>query len=146
MMTRISNKYDKYPRNFLTTHQIATRNYNRLKEKFDEEDFKARYNDSFNFEYKDFIITYPKSTQEVKDEAVQQNHCVASYIRRVINGECHILFLREKENPDKSLITLELRENKVVQARGKFNRETTKEEREVVEKYEKVLERRLKAC
>lgn len=146
MMTRISNKYDKYPRNFLTTHQIATRNYNRLKEKFDEEDFKARYNDSFNFEYKDFIITYPKSTQDVKDEAVQQNHCVASYIRRVINGECHILFLREKENPDKSLITLELRENKVVQARGKFNRETTKEERKVIEKYEKVLERRLKAC
>lgn len=57
-----------------------------------------------------------------------------------------ILFLREKENPDKSLITLELRENKVVQARGKFNRETTKEERKVIEKYEKVLERRLKAC
>lgn len=146
MMSKVSNKYDKYPRNFLTTHQIATRNYNRLKEKFDEEDFKARYNDSFNFEWEDFIITYPKSTQDVKDEAVQQNHCVASYIRRVINGECHILFLREKENPDKSLITLELRENKVVQARGKFNRETTKEEREVVEKYEKVLERRLKVC
>lgn len=32
MMSRISDKFDKYPRNFLTTHQIACRNYNRLKE------------------------------------------------------------------------------------------------------------------
>lgn len=31
MMNEVSNKFDKYPRNFLTTHRIATRNYNRLK-------------------------------------------------------------------------------------------------------------------
>ena len=34
MMSKISPKYDKYPRHFLTTHRIATRNYNRLKREF----------------------------------------------------------------------------------------------------------------
>ncbi len=34
MMKTISPKYDKFPRNFLTTHRIACRNYNRLKKSF----------------------------------------------------------------------------------------------------------------
>ena len=34
MMNTISPKFDKYPRNFLTTHKIACRNYNRLKKEF----------------------------------------------------------------------------------------------------------------
>lgn len=33
MMKEISNKFDKYPRHFLTTHKIASRNYARLKQK-----------------------------------------------------------------------------------------------------------------
>lgn len=144
MMSRISQKYNKYPRNFLTTHKIASRNYLRLKEVFKEEDFKKRYSEHLNFEYEDYVIICPESTQAVKDEAVQQNHCVASYIQDVIDGKCNILFMREKENPTKSLITIELRGTTVIQARGKFNRDMTKEEEEVIKKYEERLERIMK--
>ena len=42
MMRKISDKFDKYPRHFLTTHQIASRNYNRLKQEFIEADFRKR--------------------------------------------------------------------------------------------------------
>lgn len=42
MMNTISPKFDKYPRNFLTTHKIACRNYNRLKKEFSEEIFRTR--------------------------------------------------------------------------------------------------------
>lgn len=52
---------------------------------------------------------YPNSTQDIKDESVSQNNCVASYIDKVIDGECHILFLRKKDNPSQSLITIEIR-------------------------------------
>lgn len=133
MMDKISDKYERYPRNFLTTHRIASRNYTRLKHVFKEEDFIKRYCYDFGFEYKDFIIMTPKSTQDVKDEAVHQNHCVASYIQDVINGYCHILFLRDKEHKDKSLITIEVRDGEVVQARGRFNRDMNDKEKEVVE-------------
>ena len=144
MMSRISPKYDKYPRNFLTTHKIASRNYTRLQHVFREEDFRKRYREDLTFAYEDFVIIYPESTQDIKDEAVQQNHCVASYIKEVIDGNCHILFLREKEHPTRSLITMEIRGHRVVQARGRFNRDMTEKEKEVVEKYKKRLERIMK--
>lgn len=144
MMSRISPKYDKFPRNFLTTHKIASRNYTRLERAFIEEDFKKRYCEELEFAYEDFRIIYPESTQAIKDEAVQQNHCVASYIQDVIDGKCHILFLREKEHPTRSLITMEVRGDRIVQARGRFNRDMTEKEKEVVEKYKKKLERIMK--
>lgn len=135
MMSRISPKYDKYPRHFLTTHKIACRNYNRLKERFDEEDFKKRIAPEMEHSFGGFKFIYPRSTQEIKDEAVMQNNCVASYIQRVINGECHILFLRRKSEPNKSLCTIEVRNNKIVQAKLRFNYDITPELKEIVDKW-----------
>lgn len=135
MMSRISPKYDKYPRHFLTTHKIACRNYNRLKEQFDEEDFKKRITLEMEHSFGGFEFIYPKSTQEIKDEAVMQNNCVASYIKKVIDGDCHILFLRRKSEPNKSLCTIEVRNDKIVQAKLRFNDEITPELKEVVDKW-----------
>lgn len=135
MMKQISEKFDKYPRNFLTTHKIACRNYNRMKKEFSEDLFKKRINKDYEFTYKNYTFIYPNSTQEIKDEATQQNNCVASYIDRVIDGECDILFMRDKDDLDKSLVTIEVRNNRIVQARGKFNRMVTKEEQEVIDKW-----------
>ena len=78
----------------LTTHTITCRNYNRLKEQFDEEEFQSRINNNMEKTFGDYCFIYPKTTQEIKDETVQQNNCVASYIQSVIKGNCHILFLR----------------------------------------------------
>jgi len=139
MMIKISPKYEKYPKNFLTTHKIATRNYNRLKQQFIEEDFKKVIDLKLEHTYDNYKIVYPKTTQDIKDEAVQQNHCVASYIQNVIDGKTHILFLRDKENIERSLVTLEIRNYKVVQARGKFNREVNKEEQGVINRYNERL-------
>jgi len=141
MVSAISLKYEKYPKNFLTTHRIATRNYNRLKVTFEENSFCSMRDKSLECTIDRWKFIYPETTQDIKDEAVQQNNCVASYIQRVINGECHILFMREKEFPDKSVVTLEIVDGKVVQARGKFNREVTREEREIIDRYNKRLER-----
>ncbi|MGL4450709.1 MAG: PcfJ domain-containing protein [Sarcina sp.] len=141
MMSTITNKYDKYPKNFLTSHRIASRNYNIMKVQFNEEIFNKRRDESLEFKYKNYEIVYPETTQDIKDEGCQLNHCVASYIGNVIDGRCHIVFLRHKDNLDKSLVTLEIRNDKVVQARGKFNRDVTSQEQEVINKYNKKLEK-----
>lgn len=137
---KISNKYEKYPKNFLTTHRITIRNYNRLQELFDEEQFKERADYSLEKKIDDIVFIYPRSTKEIKDEASQQCNCVASYIKRVINGECHILFMRKELMPSNSLVTIEVRDHKVVQAKGKFNRDITEYERTIIEKYNKYLD------
>ena len=123
MMRALSPRFDRYPRHFLTTHRIAARNYDRMKHEFDEEAFKRRYNQDMECRIGDYIFIYPKSTQCVKEEAAEQNNCVASYISKVIDGECDILFMRNAESPNQSLVTIEVRNGKIVQARRKYNYE-----------------------
>ena len=133
MMSEISNKFEKYPRNFLTTHKIACRNYNRMKQKFSEYRFKQRICKDYEYQYKDYVFLYPDSTQDIKDEAASQNNCVASYIDNVINGGCDILFLRKKDSPKDSLVTIEVRNNKIVQARRRFNEPVREEDQEAID-------------
>lgn len=137
MMKTISAKFDKYPRHFLTTHKIACRNYNRMKKEFSEEIFRTRINKDYECSFGDYQFIYPDSTQSIKDEAVAQNNCVASYIDKVIDGECHILFLRKKSNPKESLVTIEVRNNHIVQARRRFNDPVTQEDQEAIDKWNK---------
>lgn len=139
MMTAISPKFEKYPRYLLTTHNIAVRNYNRLKKEFSEEVFSRRIKPNMEYSTKGWIIIYPSSTQDIKDEAVMQNNCVASYIDRVIDGECDILFMRRKDAPKQSVVTLEVRNGKVVQSKGRFNRDCNEEEKQIIKKYEEAL-------
>ena len=137
MMKKISPKFDKYPRHFLTTHKIASRNYNRLKEQFDEDMFKSRIDKSMEKTFGDYCFIYPECTQDIKDESAAMNNCVSSYIKRVIDGACHILFLRKKDEPDKSLVTIEVRDNKIVQALQRFNHPLNEEQQMAVDKWNK---------
>ena len=137
MMSAISSKFDKYPRNFLTTLRIACRNYNRLKKEFSEELFKKRIDKNYECTFGDYIFVYPDSTQDIKDEAVSQNNCVASYIDKVIDGDCHIMFLRKKSNPKDSLVTIEIRNNRIVQAKRKYNADVTEDDQVAIDKWNK---------
>lgn len=133
MMKEISNKFDKYPRHFLTTHKIASRNYNRLKQQFEEDKFKSRINKDYEITFKDYQFIYPETTQDIKQEAAMQNNCVASYIDKVINGDCHILFLRKQTALDESLVTIEVCNNRIVQAKRKFNNPVTEADQEAID-------------
>lgn len=145
MMSDISPKYDKYPRHFLTTHRIAARNYTRLKKEFDEKHFKECINTEMEKNIGDYTFIYPKSTQEIKDEAVQMNNCVASYIDKVLERRCDILFMRYKDSPCRSLVTIEVANGKIVQALQKFNDPLTAEQADVVEKWNRWYENKLKS-
>jgi hypothetical protein len=158
MSSKLSNKFEKYPRYFLSTHQITCRNYNRLKEYFVEQDFAKRIDKELEYKINGYKFIYPETTQDIKDEAVQQANCVASYIQKVIDGNCHIMFLRQQnktlpkeEQYNKSLVTLEIRNYEVVQARGKFNRTVTNEEQNMIDQFNIYLtklknKRELKEC
>lgn len=51
--------------------------------------------------------------------------------------------LRKKDELDKSLVTIEVRDNKVRQAKGKFNRDVNSEEEIIIEKYNKYLNKQI---
>ena len=145
MMSSISSKFEKYPNHLLTTHHIVIRNYKRMKQKFSNEMFQKRVDNSLAFIYKEYQVVVPQCPQDIKDEAVQQNNCVASYIDRVIEVSCNIVFLRNKANLDKSLITVEIRDGKIVQAKAAYNQEPNEEQLKVLDEYQIYLnERKMK--
>ena len=48
---------------------------------------------------------------------------LGSYVRKIINGECMVLFCRRTFDPDRSLVTIEIRANgSLGQVRVRFNR------------------------
>ena len=143
MMSTISPKFDKYPRHFLTTHKIASRNYNRLKQSFDEELFQSHINKEMEYTFGEYRFIYPKSTQEIKDEAVAQNNCVASYIKRVMDGECDILFLRYKDRPEQSLVTIEVRDGEIVQAKQHYNHPISYQQQDAVDHWNRWYKKKL---
>lgn len=146
MMHQISEKYEKYPRYFLSTHRIASRNYERLKREFSEQIFQKHIKPEYEITHGDYKFFYPKCTQDIKDEAVQQHNCVASYIDNVIEGKCHILFLRKKDAPNKSVVTIEVRNGEIVQAFQAYNQPCNEEQRAAIAVFNKKFssERKLK--
>lgn len=114
------------------THDIAARNFNIQVTEEDEKIFKSRYKDFTGVAIGDYCVISPKNSEDVKNEGNALNHCVASYIKRIIDDKCIILFLRLRKKMDKSLVTLEIEGNRVIQARGMSNRNITNDERKAL--------------
>lgn len=115
------------------THDITSRNHKVVVEQENEEIFKSRYKDFKEYKGKMYYVVAPKSSNDLKLEGDRLNHCVASYIKRVINGECLIYFLRT--NKDESLITFEVRHNTIVQVKGSHNRKPTSSEKQALKDF-----------
>ena len=58
-----------------------------------------------------YVFIAPTCKQDFLDEAQMQQNCLASYISKFINGDCIIMFMREKKDPTQSLVTIELRKD-----------------------------------
>ena len=84
-----------------------------------------------------YIIFPADSVESLIDESSQMSNCVRNYCLDVSNNECQIYFMRYKDNLSKSLITIEVRDGKIVQARAKFNELPSDEIIKVLRKWEK---------
>lgn len=84
-----------------------------------------------------YVIFPADSVESLIDESSQMSNCVRNYCLDVSNNECQIYFMRYKDNLSKSLITIEVRDGKIVQARAKFNELPSDEIIKVLRKWEK---------
>ena len=81
-----------------------------------------------------FIITQLKKSEDLYLEGNDLDHCVYSYRYSCSKGESFIFSLRLllEENQKKPLITIQLVGNRIVQAKGKFNRRPTETEKKLI--------------
>lgn len=133
---------EKYPKYLKTEHDKVAMRYNIWRKyKDDLEIFKiTEENKKLEFNDKKYSIILPETSSDIVDEGINQSHCVASYVKRVANGDTLILFMRYSDSIDESLVTIEVRDNQICQARGYANRNLSKEETVFIKKWAKLKE------
>lgn len=72
---------------------------------------------------------------KLKNEADCLKHCVRIYIPRVIEGSTLICFLRDNEQLEEPLVTIEVKDNHVTQAYGIYDSKPTDEQLDVMRRW-----------
>lgn len=135
---------EKYPKYFETEHQILSLKINEKSRYLkDSPKFMEIMDECENFEYYNaidkFKIIMPKQSSELVEEGIKLCHCVASYVDKVNNGDCIVVFMRTMEAPDEPYLTIEiLPDRQVPQIEGKNRRrDLTEEEISFIERWVK---------
>ena len=120
----LKDKSIKYPKNIEESHDKYLKQYNEQKDELLNKNIKKRYMElkSNTFSDKNYIIRAAKSYEDMKDESKQMNNCVRTYAEDYSNSECDIYFMRLICDKNKSLVTVEVRNNEIVQKRTKNNK------------------------
>ena len=122
---------EKYPAHFKTEHDVMALKVNQAKLLTKCEDFEQQSESIKDLAYSGsgYCIVVPTKPEELAEEGINLSHCVGDYIERVAEGECHILFLRRRGAPERSLVTLQLSGKRICQAQGFNRRPITDQER-----------------
>ena len=91
------------------------------------------------YEDDNYVIYPAPSLDSMIEESYNQNNCLKAYCDKYSKGETNIYFMRKKSNIDKSFVTIEVNNNKVVQARIKNNKLPSEELMHIINKWEKKL-------
>lgn len=140
-------RFDKYPKYLKTYHDIVSRNYTAIADKVANEKFAAvtaQYKE-YETTIGDFAIVVPETPHELVYEGNVLQHCVGSYVKKVVEGKSLIVFLREKKFREDPLVTVEIRGTEVVQVRGQANRLPTNDEKDVIRKFAKRRDLKIKS-
>ena len=111
---------------FFRTYINLYREYNLRKQELDNKAIKAmadRHRTALAFENDDYVVVIPETADEIINEGNNQHNCVSGYVRDVIRQYCTIVFVRQKSNPNKSYITVEINpRGRIVQYLRECNR------------------------
>ena len=121
----LTNKNLKFPNSLKKEHDIAMFAHTALVEKEKTMKFSetALANKKYEYAYGDFVAIIPSTPQEIIEEASRQNNCLRSYIERVRDGVTVVAFVRYKDNPDDSYVSVEIREGRLAQVKAAHNQD-----------------------
>ena len=129
---------DKYPEHLQVAHDIYSEKYTLVKEFRDQEILAQRAEagrNAIDQVHDGYQLKTLTTVQDFLDEAQQNCNCVASYVDHVKAGKCWIASFR-KVGDDVTQLTVEVDPHgEMVQIKGKYNREPTKDELHILDKF-----------
>lgn len=130
------------PDDFRKAHDESVKKVKVIKSSIIKEKIKQRYHELEKNQYNNdiYIIRPAKSLEDIKNEAKQQVNCVyKNYSDKYAFGETDIYFMREVENPEKSLVTVEVNNGRIRQKYQKKNEIVTKEQSIFLNRWEREI-------
>ena len=137
----MKDKRTLFPNNFIKVHNKLSKEYEITKNSEIDNKIKkiSKVLEINKYEDDNYIIYPASNLSSMIDEASNQNNCLRSYCNDYANGKTNIYFMRLKSNPNKSLVTIEVVNNKVIQARIKNNKSPSNNMTKVINNWEKAL-------
>lgn len=124
MSIQMEVPYEKYPNSLKKSHDLAMREFHYVEDEIHEKILRkmVEENKALTYKSKDFCIVLPNDSGELVREGKRLRHCVASYIKKIVQGKSFIVFLRKLREPDKPYYTIEICNGGVAQIRGFANK------------------------
>lgn len=153
----IKDEYYLLPKNLQAAHDDMLEEYTKKEDKIKKERQKqlikniaktlaeAERSGEYGMKTRKYMIVVPKDAQDIRREGEKQHHCVGTYVERVAKGETMILFVRKVKEPETPFYTMEWKNGKVVQCRGKRNAPMTEEVKAFVSAFEKMMNEKERA-
>lgn len=137
----LHNKKVLYPDNLRDAHDELYNQIEIIEDPIIDEKINSISNVLNINKYEDdnYIIYPATSIGDLVEESRQQKNCVRTYCERIANNECQIYFMRKKVDITKSFVTIEICDNKIVQARLKYNKLPSEDIYEILKKWERSL-------
>lgn len=129
---------EKYPADLPLYHNQIAYKARLMRQEINGRNFAANVEKAKRFEGEcdKYVFTVPKTKQDFYDEATTQCNCLASYVDKFAEGRCEIVFMRKKDSPDVSFVTIEVVGGDCVnQAKLARNVNPPREIRELIEQW-----------
>lgn len=123
----LTNPIIQMPRELQRAHDEATKSFEVVRLQQGRKNADERYHAlqrRYGFDTDRYFIRAPFKAAEIVAEGKALKHCVGGYAERHERGAVSILFLRSRARPGKSLVTIQMRGNELVQVHGHNNERT----------------------
>ncbi len=132
--------YGKFPKMVTTAHDVIMIYGEQKRESLKATRFELAIGTSeyknLAYETDNYKFLLPRTPEDLVKESYEMRNCVRSYIDRVANGYCYIIFLREKRRLSSSYVTIEVDTNyRLRQVKGKANSHVPKNIAKLVKKW-----------
>ncbi len=119
----LKDKNVLYPKDFIKEHNKLYKQITLINEPDIDKNIKKIAKKLAVNKYEDnrYVIYPAPSIDSLIEEGSMQNNCVRTYAKIYSQNKTHIYFMREKSNLKKSFVTIEVKNNKIKQARIKNN-------------------------
>lgn len=132
----MASKSTLWPKNLMQEHANQKVKVKIFKAKEKEQTWQKRKTaliKKYRFKRDGFEIVVPDKLTDLILEGEQMHNCVGTYVERVVKAETDVVFIRLTEAREQSYGTMEIRDGRIVQARGKFNKDLPTEGKAFVE-------------